>query len=153
MYSKEQASALRQAFWTTFGQYIAPQLSADGLRTNWINYKTGVKHLNFRMIAEGSYAEIAIELTHADAGIQEIYFEQFRSLRLILENALDESWEWQLHAVHDHGKLISKISKSIKPVSIYNRADWPALISFFKPRIIALDDFWSSAKYIFEALQ
>jgi hypothetical protein len=30
------------------------------------------------------------------------------------------------------------------------RDDWPAIISFLKPRIIALDAFWSQAKYGFE---
>ncbi|MFA6248901.1 MAG: DUF4268 domain-containing protein, partial [Mucilaginibacter sp.] len=49
MYSKDQASQLKQAFWTAFGQYMGPVLSAEGLRTNWINYKTGVKHIYFRM--------------------------------------------------------------------------------------------------------
>jgi hypothetical protein len=43
MYSKDQASQLKQEFWTAFGQYMGPVLSAEGLRTNWINYKTGVK--------------------------------------------------------------------------------------------------------------
>ncbi len=37
-------------------------------------------------------------------------------------------------------------------VSIFNKEDWPQLISFFKQRIIALDQFWSTARYGFEAL-
>ncbi|RYZ23162.1 MAG: DUF4268 domain-containing protein, partial [Chitinophagaceae bacterium] len=36
---------------------------------------------------------------------------------------------------------------------IFRREDWPELISFFKPRIVALDAFWSEAKYFFEALR
>jgi hypothetical protein len=38
-------------------------------------------------------------------------------------------------------------------VSILQKNDWPALISFFKTRIIALDEFWSSVKYDFEGWQ
>ena len=49
MYSKAEATQLRQAFWTAFGQYMAPVPSAEGETTNWINYKTGFKHLYFRM--------------------------------------------------------------------------------------------------------
>ncbi|RZK28608.1 MAG: DUF4268 domain-containing protein, partial [Hymenobacter sp.] len=45
MYSKAEATQLRQAFWTTFGQYMAPVPSAEGWPTNWINYKTGLKHV------------------------------------------------------------------------------------------------------------
>lgn len=153
MYSKEQASQLRQTFWTTFGQYIAPQLSAEGLKINWINYKTGIKHVNFRMQAENRSASIAIELSHPDAGIQELFYEQFKELRLILADALQEDWEWALHTQDEYGKTISLIYKQIDGVSIFNRNNWPELISFFKPRIIALDEFWSDAKYSFEALK
>lgn len=153
MYSKDEASQLRQLFWTTFGQYIAPQLSAEGLKVNWVNYKTGIKHLYFRMEADKRSATIAIEIAHPDTGIQELFFEQFSELKNLLHAALQENWEWQLHNADDNGKIISRIFKQINGVSIFNKADWPALISYFKPRIIALDEFWSDAKYAFDGLK
>lgn len=153
MYSKDQASQIRQSFWTTFGQYIAPQPSAEGLKINWINYKTGIKHVNFKMQAENRMASIAIEMTHPDAGIQELFFEQFKQLKIVLADALQEDWEWQLHTQDEYGKTISRIYRQLNEVSIFNRNDWPALISFFKPRIIALDEFWNDAKYSFDALK
>lgn len=153
MYSKEQASQIRQSFWTTFGQYISPQPSAEGLKVNWVNYKTGIKYVNFRMQAESRMASISIEISHQDGGIQELYFEQFKELRLVLNSALNEDWEWVLHGHDEYGKTVSRIYRQLNNVSIFNRDDWPALISFFKPRIIALDDFWSNAKYSFDALK
>lgn len=153
MYSKEQASQIRQSFWTTFGQYIAPQLSADGLKINWVNYKTGIKHLSFRMGTTNRSASIAIEMTHPDAGIQELFFEQFKELKAVLHDALQEEWQWELHITDDYGKTVSRIYQDLPQASIFNRDDWPKLISFFKPRIIALDDFWSTAKYSFDALK
>jgi hypothetical protein len=153
LYSKEEASQLKQLFWTTFGQYIAPQLSAEGLKVNWVNYKTGIKHLYFRMEADRRSASIAIEIAHPDAGLQELFFEQFKELKNILHSALQEDWEWQLHGTGNHGKIVSRIFKRIDGVSIFNKSDWPALISFFKPRIIALDTFWSDAQYTFDALK
>jgi len=153
MYSKDQASQLKQAFWTAFGQYISPQLSAEGMRVNWVNYKTGIKHLYFRMHADNRTARIAIEMAHPDAGIQELFFEQFKEYKNILHSALGEDWDWQLHAADDYGKTISRIYKEISPVNVFNNNDWPQLISFFKPRIIALDEFWSDAKYGFDALK
>lgn len=152
MYSKDEASQLKQAFWTTFGQYISPQPSAEGLRINWVNYKTGLKHVYFRMEAGKRSASIAIELTHSDPGIRELFFEQFLELKNVFHAGLDEAWEWELHSTDENGKVISRIYKQLDGVSIFNRNDWPALISFFKPRIIALDEFWSSAKYSFDAL-
>jgi hypothetical protein len=83
LYSKDEASQLKQEFWTTFGQYISPQLSADGLKVNWVNYKTGIKYLHFKMEAGKRWASIAIEITHQDIGIQELFFEQFKELKNI----------------------------------------------------------------------
>jgi hypothetical protein len=153
LYSKDEASHLKQAFWTSFGQYIAPHLSAEGLKVNWVNYKTGLKHIYFKMQADKRTASIAIEMTHPDTGIQELFFEQFLELKNILHSHVDEEWEWQLHVRDEYGKPISRIFTRINGVSVFNKNDWPALISFFKPRIIALDEFWSDAKYAFDALK
>ena len=153
MYTREQASQLRQAFWTTFGQYMWPVHSAEGLKPNWINYNTGQKHLNFRMRADKETATIGIELTHPDPGIQEIFFEQFTALKTFFEEQVNEEWQWELHTQDENGKVYSRIYKEIKPVNVFDREDWPALISFFKPRLIALDQFWSDAQYSFESLR
>jgi hypothetical protein len=153
MYSRQQASQLRQQFWTTFGQYMTPVLSAEGEKINWINYKTGEKDIYFKMQADNKAASIAIEITHKDAGIQQLYFEQFAELKKIIENLIEEEWIWRLHTINEKGKLISRIYKEINNVNVFKKEEWPLLISFFKPRIIALDEFWSSAKYGFEALR
>ncbi|WP_439882514.1 DUF4268 domain-containing protein [Pontibacter sp. MBLB2868] len=153
MYTREQASQLRQAFWTAFGQYLAPHPSSDGLKINWVNHKTGLKDVYFRMQADKKTASIAIELTHPDPEIQELYFEQFLELKPLLHEYLGEEWEWELHTTDAFGKSISRIYKDLIGVSVFKKDDWPALISFFKPRIIALDDFWSGAQYSFDALR
>jgi len=150
LYTKEQVSTLKQAFWTAFGQYMALQPTAEGGKVNWINYKTGIKHLYFRMQADQHQAKIAIEITHPDEGMQELMFEQFLSYKNILKSSFNEEWVWALHHQDDYGKKISSISKNISEVNIFQREDWPALISFFKPRIMALDEFWSDARYAFD---
>ncbi|MDQ3290544.1 MAG: DUF4268 domain-containing protein [Bacteroidota bacterium] len=153
MYTREQASQLRQAFWTAFGQYMTPVLSAEGLKANWLNYNTGFKYVYFRMRADKKTAFIAIEITHPDTEMQELIFEQFTLHKSLLEEILEEEWEWDLHTYDENGRVISRIYKEISPVSVFNRDDWPALISFFKPRIIALDAFWSDAQYAFDELK
>jgi hypothetical protein len=153
MHSRQQASELRQAFWTAFGKYMQPILSAEGEKVNWVNYKTGEKNIYFRMNAGNRSSSIAIEITHPDIELQQLYFEQFVQLKTLLHNALNEEWNWQLHFVDENGKVISRIYMELNNVSLLNQNDWPTLISFFKPRIIALDEFWSSAKYGFEALR
>ncbi|MCX2740744.1 DUF4268 domain-containing protein [Pontibacter anaerobius] len=150
MYTREQASQIRQQFWTVFGQYLSPQLSADGWKVNWLNYKTGVKDIYFRMNADNKRGYIAIELSHPDTELQELVFDQFMEHKTMLHEALGEEWEWLLHTSDESGRVVSRIYREIASVNVFNKDDWPALISFLKPRIIALDEFWSMAKYSFE---
>ena len=153
MYSKQQASQLREEFWTTFGQYLSPVLSAEGEQINWINYKTGEKNISFRLQADNTKAVIAIELNHKDKDIQQIYFEQFTQFKNLFDGSVKEEWKWRLHGYDENGKLISRIYKEKNGLSIFQKRDWPELISFFKPRILALDEFWSSVKWAFETLR
>lgn len=153
MYSRQEASQLRQQFWTAFGQYMSPIVSAEGEKVNWINYKTGEKNIAFRMHTDNKNANIAIELNHKDADIQKIYFEQLLQFKNLFDEAVKEEWNWQLHSHDEHGKMISRVYKEKTGVSIFKKEDWPELISFFKPRIIALDEFWSQVKYAFESLR
>jgi hypothetical protein len=153
MYTREQASQIRKEFWTAFGSYMAPIKSAEGVRINWLNYKTGLKNVYFRLDADKRNAFVGIEITHPDEGIQELFFEQFQELKTILKSYLNEEWEWLLHTTDENGKTICRIYTELNNVNVFNKNDWPALISFFKPRILALDEFWSDAKYSFESLK
>jgi hypothetical protein len=153
MYSKEQASRIRQEFWTTFGQYMSPVPNADGQKINWINYRTGEKHIHFKMDAGNRSASIFIEIAHPDATIQQLYFEQFQQMQALLHQTLGEEWQWTLHQQDEYGKVTSSIGTNLPNTSILDKTKWPVLISFFKPRIIALDEFWSAAKYAFELLR
>lgn len=132
---------------------MSPVLSAEGMPTNWINYKTGLKNVYFRMQADRKQASIAIEMTQPDSEIQQMFFEQFGAMKELLHSTVEEEWTWELHTTDEYGKEVSRIYTELKEVSIFNQDDWPALISFFKPRIIALDAFWSDAKYSFDELR
>lgn len=153
MYSRHEASQLKQEFWTALGQYMSPIASAQGEKINWINYKTGEKNIAFKMNADNKKATVSIEITHRDPEIQQIIFEQFQQFKNFLESITKEEWAWQLHVHNDNEKIISRIFKEKNDVSIFKKESWPELISFFKPRIIALDEFWSNVKYAFELLR
>ena len=153
MYTREEASQLRQAFWTAFGQYMSPVLSSEGLKANWLNYNTGFKNVYFRMRADKKIASIGIDITHPDPELQELFFEQFTALKTLLHETLEEEWTWALHTTDENHKTITRIYQEISPVNVFNRDDWPTLISFFKPRIISLDAFWADAQYAFADLK
>jgi len=153
MFTRAEASRIREEFWTTFGRYMNPVLSAEGMKINWVNYHTRLKDVYFRMDAGAKSAMIGISIEHRDPGIQALYFEQFEELRTMLHTTVEETWQWQLHMTAEDGKLASRIYKELPGVSVFNKDHWPDLISFFKPRIIALDAFWENAKYSFEELR
>lgn len=146
MYSKQEAGLIRKNFWTSFGRYMKPMLNAEGEPVNWLNYKTGVKHIFFRMDADNNQASIAIELTHPDPLQREEHYQQLVRLKSLLTGIMDEEWKWQREVADEHGKYISRIRTSISDVNIFKTEDWPAIISFLKPRMISLDKFWHSVK-------
>ena len=150
MYSRSETSRIRAEFWITFGQYMKPVPNAQGRRINWPNYRTGVKDIYFRMRAEREFASIGIELGHADEEMQELFFDQFAQLKKLLVSSVGEEWDWKLHAKNEHGQTVSKIEKVLTGVNVMEQADWPKIISFLKPRIIALDEFWDNVKPGFE---
>jgi hypothetical protein len=149
MYNQHEKSVLRQQFWTAFGQYMTPVPSSEGIKINWVNYKTGVKDLYFKMEAGAGIADISILITHTDPSRQSLFFNLFKQLRNHLQTVLQEEWQWVQETEAENGKTISRIYSAISGVSIYNKEDWPQIISFLKPRIIALDAFWNEVKFGF----
>lgn len=152
MYSKAEASQLKHSFWIAFGKYIAPQLSSEGEKINWVNYNTGFRYFYFRMDADTKKASIAIEITHSDLVMQELFFDKLKSLKLIFNECTGTEWKWELHATKED-KTISRIYKELRPVNVLKQEDWPAIISFLKPAITELDAFWNNVKISFEELR
>lgn len=146
MYSKQEASLIRKNFWTSFGQYMRPLPDAGGEPVNWLNYKTGIRNLYFRMDADQQQAAIAIELRHDDEELQRQYFEQLQQVKTILESETGEKWSWELLTTDEDGNTITRIGIKLNNVNIFRKEDWPSIISFLKPRMIALDAFWKLVK-------
>jgi len=153
MYTKQEISKQKQAFWTAFGRYMKPILSADGEEISWLNYKTGNKHVGFRMDVDSQRAVISIVMDHPDPEMRQLFFDRFLQMKDIFYDELGEvDWEWQSEATDEHGRSIGTIYKQLDGVNIFRNEDWSAIISFLKPRIIALDGFWSMVKYQFSNL-
>lgn len=146
MYSKEQSSKIRQQFWTKFGLYMKPVPGAAGTAVNWLNYKTGKRHISFHMDAGKHEAIIAIEIKHPVTAERHSCYQQFLSLKTLLENETGFKWQWEMDARPDDTNTISRVSQILSPINIMNENDWPAIIGFLKPRIIALDHFWELVK-------
>lgn len=150
MYSRQETAHIKQSFWTSFGQYMKPVPTAGGEKNSWINYKTGVQHIYFRMVAEKDHASIAVEFAHPSAETREMQYEQFIQFKNLLHALSGEEWNWQKN-MHDlNGRPISRIFLDLHNVNVLRESDWSLIISFLKPRMIALDSFWEEVKYAFE---
>lgn len=132
MYSKQEAAQRKKEFWTAFGQYMAPVLSAEGEKQAWVNYKTGEKNILFRMQADNKKGSIAIELTHTDAGMQQLYFEQFLQLKPLFTATVGEEWIWRLQGFDEAGKTVSRIYSEIDNVSILKKRGLAEADFFFQ---------------------
>lgn len=151
MYTREEISKIKQSFWAAFGSYMKPIQSADGLPVTWLNYKTGVNGISFKMDADRDHAIILISLSHKDPETRQSHYQQFNQLQPMLWEVLKEDdWIWKENEMDWFGKTTSSISKMLENVNVLRQSDWPAIISFLKPRIIALDEFWSMTKPAFE---
>ena len=152
MYTKEQASAVRQKFWTRFGQYMSPVPSAGSEKPNWVNYKTGIKGISFKMNADNNQAYIAIEISHNDKDIQQKYFQIFSNFKKQFIAVAGKNWDFREHFTKEDGAAIARISTELNQINIFRETDWPAIISFLKENIMALDIFWDQYKPAFEML-
>jgi hypothetical protein len=153
MYSREEASQIRKTFWTSFGQYMRPIPSAEGQKVNWINYKTGFKSLSFSLDVDKDKAYLGIVLNQKDPDLRSLFYEQLLELKGVLHAQMGEEWIWEEVATNAQYQEISQVYTLLPEVNLFRQEDWPAIISFFKPRLIALDEFWSMGKYHFEPLR
>ncbi len=150
MYTQKEAREIREKFWTSFGHYMSPIPAASGEKINWVNYKTGVKGIRFRMDADGVKSIIYIQVHHSQTDKQQIFIDHLLSLRHIFHDSMKEEWVWGDN--HIEGQAGFFIYRELLDVNVLREADWPGIISFLKPRMIMLDMFWMEYKDLFEML-
>ncbi len=150
MYSVEEASAARQKFWTTFGKYMQPVPNADAKKINWVNYKTGIKGIFFKMNANSNFASIAIEFSSKNSVLQHQYFQIFTTFTKQFSEIVGIDWVYNEFGFDENVNSISTVSLQLKKVNVFKESDWPTIITFFKTNLIALDTFWVEYKFAFE---
>ena len=154
MYGKEEAHNLRILFWTSFGKYIGHNRLASGKKGKWLNYKTGVKDIYFRMDADKRTAKVCIDIQHRDDGIRELFFEQFKEVKTVFEDITGTNeWIWVENYVNNFNKTIHRIYVEIDGVNLYDKNTWAIIFPFFAKHMIALDEFWYEFSDLFKQLE
>ena len=95
MYSKAEASLITQKFWTSFGIYMSPVPSATLEKVNWVNYKTGIKGISFKMDAGKNSAAVMVEIFLKDTMLQHQYFETFNNFATEFKKIGVNKWVFQ----------------------------------------------------------
>lgn len=152
MFSKAEARALNEQFYTAFGVYMRKHVPQADFGLKWLNYQTGVKDLYFRVEADKKGGRVSIDLQHPDEGIRALFFEQFQEFRKLLEEYLQVEMIWDEAYELPGGRLISRIYVEKEGLNMYNQDDWREFFEFFEKYLIRIDAFWSDFKPVFEAL-
>ena len=148
MFSRDEARAWNERFFTLYGTYMRRhQPQAEGAR-QWLNYRTGVKNLFFRIEATGKEALAAIDIQHADEGIRQLFFDQFLEFRKALESHTGPLI-WDTSYTLPNGRLIARIYQKQEGVSLYSEEDWHRIFPFFEQYLLGFDAFWADFREAF----
>lgn len=122
MFSKEEASLLRQEFWTSFGKSFPRK---------WLLYNTQIKGFTFKFEASRKKAMVCIDIQHPETIGSELLFDQMLSLKGLLKTELPEIIYDDSYKL-ENGKVIHRIYILHKDkFSIYNKNTWRSCYEFF----------------------
>lgn len=151
MYTKEEKRTFKTEFWNSFGIYMKKYNKEYG-RVRWVNYRTNIKDIYFRLDLNEKKATFAIELQHNNDGIRELYYEQFLELKTVLSSNIGEKLIWKEVEFNQFNHPMSTIYAELPDVSIYNKNNWQEVFQFFEKRMVGLHGFWVEFKEIFKQL-
>ncbi len=141
MFSKEEASNLREEFWTSFGKSFPRK---------WILYRTKIKGLAFKFDAGRRDLNVAIEINSNNSTKNELLFEQFQALKSILTDCIPNI-VFDDNYVLNSGKSVHWIYTPYPDkFSIYNKNTWGAAFLFMKDNMSALEEFFEDYKDFIE---
>jgi Domain of unknown function (DUF4268) len=152
MFTKNEKKQFNSDFWNSFGLYMKKYNQRLG-RVRWVNYRTNVKDIYFRLDMTQKEAVFSIEIQHKDDGIRELFYEQFQELKTVLENSIGNDVVWEQVAFNQYNFPVSKIYIELNDVSIYNKDDWQKTFQFFEKRMVGLHEFWLEFNEVFKNLE
>lgn len=152
MFSKEENKQIKVDFYTALGVRMKRHIALSGEKIKWVNYKTGIKGLAFKMEIDKRIARLFVEIKHSDTDIQDLVYQQFEEYKVVLEQAMPSDTIWFSEDYNILGEKIAKIEWQQEAVSIYKKDTWGTAFDFYEAHWLTLDDFWADIKPIFEDL-
>lgn len=136
MFSKEEASHLRTAFWTSFGKSFPRK---------WLLYNTKIKGFNFKFVANKKEALVCLDIESTYKTKNQLLFEQMLELKNILtEDYLPDVIFDELYLL-ETGKIIHRIYvKYNGEFNIYNKDTWQNVFVFYKEAMHQFEEFYET---------
>jgi hypothetical protein len=133
MFSKEEATQLREEFWTSFGKSFPRK---------WLLYNTKIKGFTFKFQAGKKNASVCLDIEHVDEIANELLFDQMLSLRVLLETELPEIIFDPTYEL-ESGKIIKRIYIPFdKKFSIHTKNTWRDCYEFYIENMEKLELFF-----------
>ena len=142
MFKRDEAKAWNEKFYTLFGTYMRRHTPQAEDAKQWLNYRTHVKGIFFRVEANNKGAIASIDIQHKDADIRELFYQQFQEYGKALEMHTGELI-WDDSYSLDDGRQIGRIYQKLEGVNLYKEDDWHTIFPFFEKYLLAFDAFWA----------
>lgn len=133
MYSKEEALHIKKEFWIEF---------ATAYPRKWLLYNTKIKDVAFKFFVDNKKAQVLLDIESKDEEKKKIYYEKMVSLQAILVDDFELDAVFEQNYFLENGKIISRIWIELNGISIYNKATWPEIFSFFNEKMDAFERFF-----------
>ena len=152
MFTKDEKKQFNADFWNAYGLYMKKYNQRLG-RVRWVNYRSNVKDVFFRLDISPKKAKFSIEMQHYDDGIRALFYEQFLELKGVIKGTIGEDLIWEADSFNNFNQPASTIYCELVDVSVYKRDDWKKTFQFFEKRMLGLHEFWEEFQEIFKNLE
>jgi hypothetical protein len=141
MYSREEAKAVRQQFWTMFGKRYDRK---------WIRYDTNIKGLELKFSFEDRRALVSMDLVHDDSFDRAYYFDKIEGFKSLMKEAISSELIFDNNYILESGKEISRIYVMMEGVKIQKKTDWPQVYDFFYKYMNRFEIFYNEYREFIE---
>lgn len=136
MYSKDEAKALRVAFWDGFKRYCRRKR----ISRKWVLTGVKIKSTQLKFYADREKALVLFQIDHkSDFRRYEVY-EIFLAYQTLFREVCGEELLWEEEYEGVEGILISAIYFELSGVNIYRREDWERIYAFFAEKMPLLEE-------------
>ena len=153
MFSKEEEKEFKAAFWAGLNEELEQRKGLHANKVNWTSFNTGIKHLYFRMDMEEGIPKVCMDMQFPNAGIRELYYEQFLEFKERLDATLEGETVWLPTFEHSNTKTIARVCVQNSELSYNNREDWPKIYEFLGENFQKIEAFWSEFSEVFNQLK